>query len=60
MINYFILTIFVMYYNKYMIVNKKTQIYDEKEALLTINSYKKEKTVKKLRKMKSIKELLKK
>ncbi|MEK7109786.1 MAG: hypothetical protein AAB441_03920 [Patescibacteria group bacterium] len=43
-----------------MIVNKKTQIYDEKEALLTINSYKKEKTVKKLRKMKSIKELLKK
>ena len=49
-----------MYYNKYTIVNKKTQIYDEKEALLAISNYKKEKITKKLKRMKSIKELLKK
>jgi len=41
----------------YQSMMEKIQVYDEKEALLAISSYKKEKTDKKLKKMKSIKEL---
>ena len=41
----------------YQSMMEKIQVYDEKEALLAISNYKKEKTDKKLKKMKSIKEL---
>jgi len=41
----------------YQSMMEKIQVYDEKEALLAIANYKKEKTAKKLKKMKSISEL---
>jgi len=41
----------------YQSMMEKIQVYDEKEALLAISNYKKEKADKKLKKMKSIKEL---
>jgi len=41
----------------YQSMMEKIQVYDEKEALLAIANYKKEKAAKKLKKMKSIKEL---
>jgi len=41
----------------YQSMMEKIQVYDEKEALLAISNYKKEKAAKKLKKMKSIKEL---
>ena len=41
----------------YQSMMEKIQVYDEKEALLAISNYKKEKANKKLKKMKSIKEL---
>ena len=41
----------------YQSMMEKIQVYDEKEALLAISSYKKEKADKKLKKMKTIKEL---
>lgn len=41
----------------YQSMIEKIQIYDEKEALLAISNYKKEKANKKLKKMKSPKEL---
>lgn len=41
----------------YQSMIEKIQVYDEKEALLAISNYKKEKANKKLKKMKSISEL---
>lgn len=41
----------------YQSMMEKIQVYDEKEALLAISNYKKEKSAKKLKKMKSISEL---
>ena len=41
----------------YQSMMEKIQVYDEKEALLAISNYKKEKSAKKLKKMKSIREL---
>jgi len=41
----------------YQSMMEKIQVYDEKEALLAISDYKKEKQNKKLKKMRSIKEL---
>ncbi|PIU37491.1 hypothetical protein COS77_02460 [Candidatus Roizmanbacteria bacterium CG06_land_8_20_14_3_00_34_14] len=41
----------------YQSIMEKIQVYDEKEALLAISNYKKEKVEKKLKKMKSISEL---
>ncbi len=41
----------------YQSMMEKIQVYDEKEALQAIFDYKKEKVAKKLKKMKSIKEL---
>jgi len=41
----------------YQSMMEKIQVYDEKEALLAISNYKKEKANKKLKKIKSIREL---
>lgn len=43
----------------YQSMMEKIQVYDEKEVLLAISNYKKEKSNKKLKKMKSISELFK-